>query len=92
MQTIVQNIITGGNNLLNIIRQILDVVKMYEGTLELHIENIPVSETLDEIIGVNKEKATKKNVLLENHTWKRFILTKKGADVFEKLKEAKLID
>jgi PAS domain S-box-containing protein len=63
----VQNIITGGNNLLNIIRQILDVVKMYEGTLELHIENIPVPETLDEIIGVIKEKATKKNVLLEKN-------------------------
>jgi PAS domain S-box-containing protein len=59
------NIITGGNNLLNIISQILEVVKMDEGTLELHIEKIPVPETVDEVIGTILEKAVKKNVLIE---------------------------
>ncbi|MDO8725307.1 MAG: PAS domain S-box protein [Candidatus Methanoperedens sp.] len=59
------NIQTGGNNLLNIISQILDFVKMDEGTLELHIEKIPVTETLNEIISIIKEKASKKNVILE---------------------------
>ena len=63
----IDNIITGGNNLHNIIGQIPEVVKMYEGTLELHIEKIPVPETLDEIIGVIKEKAAKKNVLIEKN-------------------------
>ena len=63
----IDNIIKGGNNLHNILGQILEVVKMYEGTLELHIEKIPVPETLDEIIGVIKEKAAKKNVLIEKN-------------------------
>ncbi len=61
----IDNIITGGNNLHNIISQILDVVKMDEGTLELHIEKIPVPETVDAAIGAILEKAAKKNVLLE---------------------------
>lgn len=63
----IENIITGGNNLHNIISQILDVVKMDEGTLELHIEKIPVPETVDEVIGVIKEKAAKKNVLIDKN-------------------------
>ncbi len=63
----IDNIITGGKNLHNIIGQILDAVKMYEGTLELRIEKIPVLETLDEIVGAIKEKAAKKNVLLEKN-------------------------
>jgi PAS domain S-box-containing protein len=63
----IDNIITGGNNLHNIISQILDVVKMDEGTLELHIEKIPMPEIVDAAIGVIKECATKKNVLLEKN-------------------------
>ncbi|VVB92210.1 Methyl sulfide methyltransferase-associated sensor [uncultured archaeon] len=61
----IDNIITGGNKLLNIISQILDVVKMDEGTLGLCIEKISVPETVDEVIGVIKEKAAAKNVVLE---------------------------
>ncbi len=63
----IDNIITGGNNLHNIISQILDVVKMDEGTLELHIEKIPVPETVDAAIGAILEKAAKKNVLIEKN-------------------------
>ncbi len=63
----IDNIITGGNNLHNIISQILDVVKMDGGTLELHIEKIPVPETVDEVIGVIKECAAKKNVLIDKN-------------------------
>lgn len=59
------NIQTGGNNLLGIITQILDFVRMDEGTFELRIEKFPVPETIDEIISVIKEKASKKNVVLE---------------------------
>jgi len=61
------NIITGGKSLANIINQILDIVKMYEGKSELRIEKIPVPEMLDEIIGVIKENAKKKNVLIEKN-------------------------
>ncbi|MFZ2412351.1 MAG: PAS domain S-box protein, partial [Candidatus Methanoperedens sp.] len=63
----IDNIITGGNNLHNIISQILEVVRVDEGTLELHIETIPVPETVDEVIGVIKECAAKKNVLIEKN-------------------------
>ena len=63
----IDNIITGGNNLHNIISQILEIVKMDEGTPELRIEKIPVPETVDEFIGIIKEKAVKKNVLIEKN-------------------------
>jgi len=63
----IDNIINGGNNLHNIISQILDIVQMDEGKLELHIEKIPVPETVDELIGVISEKAVKKNVLIEKN-------------------------
>lgn len=63
----IDNIITGGNNLQNIIGQILDIVKMYEGTLELRIGKIPVPETVDEAIGIIKECAEKKNLLIEKN-------------------------
>ena len=63
----IDNIITGGNNLHNIISQILEVVKLEEGTLELHIETIPVPETVDKAIGIIKECAAKKNVLVEKN-------------------------
>jgi len=63
----VDNIITGGNNLHNILGQILDIIQMDQGTIELNIENIPVPETVNELIGVIKEKAEKKNVLIEKN-------------------------
>ncbi|MDD5474543.1 MAG: ATP-binding protein [Candidatus Methanoperedens sp.] len=63
----IDNIITGGNNLHNIISQILEIVRMDEGTLELHIEKIPVHETVDMAIGAILEKSVKKNVLIEKN-------------------------
>ncbi len=63
----IDNIITGGNNLHNIISQILDVVTVYDRMLELLIQKISVPETLDEVIGVIKEKAVKKNVTIEKY-------------------------
>ena len=63
----IDNIISSGNNLHNIISQILDVVKMDEGTLELHIEKIPVPEIVDAAIGAIKECAARKNVLIEKN-------------------------
>ncbi|MCZ7402801.1 MAG: PAS domain S-box protein [Candidatus Methanoperedens sp.] len=63
----IDNIITSGNNLHNIIGQILDIVQMDAGTIELHIEKIPVPETVDEFIGLIKEKAAIKNVLIEKN-------------------------
>lgn len=63
----IDNIITSGNNLHNIISQILDVVKMDEGTLELRREKIPVPEIVAEAIDVIKDCAAKKNVLIEKN-------------------------
>jgi len=63
----IDNIQTGGNNLHNIISQILDYVKMEEGTLELYKERIPVLETVDEVISVINEKAAKKNAFIEKN-------------------------
>ncbi len=60
----IDNIQTSGNNLLNIVSQILEVVKIENGTLELRIEKIPVPGTVDEVISVIKEKAAKKNVVM----------------------------
>ncbi|VVB87932.1 Methyl sulfide methyltransferase-associated sensor [uncultured archaeon] len=59
------NIITGGNKLGNIISQILDVVKLDEGTSELNFEIIPVPETIDEVISIVNEKAVAKNVVIK---------------------------
>ncbi|MDP2844831.1 MAG: HAMP domain-containing sensor histidine kinase, partial [Candidatus Methanoperedens sp.] len=61
----IDNIQTGGNRLLNIISQILEVVRMENGTSELHIEKIPVPEIVDVAIGVIKENAEKNNVVVE---------------------------
>ncbi|MFH0904904.1 MAG: PAS domain-containing sensor histidine kinase [Methanobacteriota archaeon] len=63
----IDNILTGGNSLLNIVSQILDVVQIYKGTLELRIENISVPETVDEVMSVIKENCVAKNVVLEKN-------------------------
>lgn len=58
------NIILGGNKLNNILTQILDIIKMDIGKLELCIETIPVPETIDDVTSVIKEKAAAKNVVV----------------------------
>ncbi|MCZ7402966.1 MAG: PAS domain S-box protein [Candidatus Methanoperedens sp.] len=61
----VDNIIEGGKNLHNVIGQILEVVRLDEGQLELSIENIPVHEIVNEVLSVIKEKATVNNIIIK---------------------------
>lgn len=61
------NITTGGNNLLNIINQILELVRTESEIAELQIENIPVHQTVDEVISSIKKKAQAKNVNIEKN-------------------------
>ncbi len=61
----VNNILNGGNNLLKIINQILDAVKLEVGTLKLSIDRMFVPETVDGVIGIIKEKAAKNNIVIE---------------------------
>lgn len=63
----IDNIRTGGNRLLNIISQILEIVRIENGTSELHIEKIPVPEIVDAAISDIKEKASKNNVVVEKN-------------------------
>jgi PAS domain S-box-containing protein len=61
------NIQKGGNKMLNIVSQILDVVQMDKGTLDMRIENISVPETVDEVMNDIKENCVEKNVVLEKN-------------------------
>ncbi len=61
----VNNILTGGSNLLKIINQILDAVKSEVGTLKLSIERVFLHRELDDVLGSFKEIAAKKNIVIE---------------------------
>ncbi len=61
----VDNILSSSNHLLSLINTILDIAKMEAGKLELAIEEIPVRETITEIIILIKEKAEKRHIVLE---------------------------
>jgi len=61
----VDNIIEGGKNLLNVIGQILEVVRLDEGMLELYVEKIPVHETVNEALSVINEKAAVNNIIMK---------------------------
>ncbi len=61
----VDNILSSSNHLLSLINTILDIAKMEAGKLELAIEEIPVRETINEIIVLIKERAEKGNIVIE---------------------------
>ncbi|MDO8727333.1 MAG: ATP-binding protein [Candidatus Methanoperedens sp.] len=63
----IDHIFESGNSLLNIINQILDVTMMDKGILELCIEKISLQEIVDEVVGIIKEKAIKKNIIFERN-------------------------
>jgi len=52
----VNNILNGGSNLLKIINQILDAVKLESGTLDLNIEKVSVQRIVDEALNIIKER------------------------------------
>ncbi|MBU4139890.1 MAG: PAS domain-containing protein [Euryarchaeota archaeon] len=59
------NILNGGNNLLKIINQILDAVKLEDGTLKLSMDRMFVHGAVDGVIDIIKEKAAKNNIVIE---------------------------
>ena len=62
----VENVITSGKFLLNIINDILDISKVESGKMEIVIEKLPVSQVINETINLIKEKAMNHNIILKN--------------------------
>lgn len=60
------NVLTSGKFLLNIINDILDISKVESGKMELAIEKINVPSFIDETLVIIKEKASKQKILLKN--------------------------
>ncbi|MBU3966960.1 MAG: cell wall metabolism sensor histidine kinase WalK [Euryarchaeota archaeon] len=61
----VDNILTSGNFLLNLVNDILDLSKVEAGKMELVIEKIHVPQVMNESLILIKEKAIKHNVKLK---------------------------
>lgn len=61
----IDNVIQSGRHLLNLINDILDMVKIESGRMELHLEEVSTTQTLNAVIAPMQPEATKKGVTLE---------------------------
>jgi len=69
-QRYAENIITSGNNLLNMINDLLDLAKTQAGKMELHIEETSVADLLETVISqfslLTKKKKIKVKLLVDS--------------------------
>jgi signal transduction histidine kinase len=69
-QRYAENIITSGNNLLNMINDLLDLAKTQAGKMELHIEEISIASLLNNLLSqfslLTKQKKIKVKLLLDS--------------------------
>ncbi|VVB85041.1 Methyl sulfide methyltransferase-associated sensor [uncultured archaeon] len=61
----VDSIHTNSKHLLSLINSILDLAKLESGKLDLVIEDVSVKYTVNEILGLMKEKAASRNVIFK---------------------------
>lgn len=61
----VENVISGGKRLHDLIAKILDLTKIEAGKMEIMIEKMSVPEAVDEILNLVKASALKRNVILK---------------------------
>jgi len=61
-----ENVISSGKFLLNLINDILDISKVEAGKMELVIEKLAVPDVLNETINLIKEKAMDHHIILKN--------------------------
>jgi len=66
-KTCVNHIMDGGNHLLELIDQILDLAKIETGTITLSMEKIELGEVLDECLTLVGKMAADRNLSIENN-------------------------
>ncbi len=64
-QHYIENILASSRHLLDLINDVLDLSKAEVGRIELEKENISVPETINEVLTLVKEKATRQNVIIK---------------------------
>ncbi|MBI2815869.1 MAG: response regulator [Acidobacteria bacterium] len=64
----VQHIQAGGQHLLRLVNDILDLSKIEAGRLELHLESFPVAEALSETLTLIRPLAMPKKITLQSNT------------------------
>jgi two-component system sensor histidine kinase BarA len=62
----VKNIQSSGQQLLNLINDVLDLAKMEAGRMEVHIEEFHISEIVDTMLNMFRPLAEKKNIALSS--------------------------
>jgi len=60
----VDNVISGGRHLLNLIEQILDITQMETGKIKMNIERISLPDAINDSLNLIKTDAEKRNVIL----------------------------